>query len=357
MSRDLAVAFSFARDAYALSLDERIRAGRITGVFGASGVGKTTLLRCIAGLEVPAEAEIRAGDARWHSSDAGVFIPPHQRQVAFVFQEPRLFPHLNVAGNLRYARRRNPSGPLSVDTVVERLGLATLLHRDVGTLSGGEARRVSIARSLLRDPACLLMDEPTVNLDQSQRHELLSYLSTIICELTVPVLFVSHDIDELGWLADDLLVLDKGKAHTMGALSDVLSRSDLPVIGGREACVVIEASCTGVDSRYSLSRLVFNGGELLTSGALGTGSQRVRIRADDVSLALSAPESTSVLNVLPATVVSSHRDSDASMLVHLGIGDQPLLSRVSLKSHDALGIRPGLSLFAMVKGIAVRSLN
>jgi molybdate transport system ATP-binding protein len=357
MSGGLAFAFEFRRDAFALSVDEQIPAGRVTGVFGASGAGKTTLLRCIAGLETPSAAEIRAGGERWHSSDAKFFLPAHRRRAAYVFQEPRLFPHLDVAGNLDFARSRNRNGRIAREVVVERLQLASLLKRPVQTLSGGQARRVGIARALLRDPVCLLMDEPTVNLDREQRGELLRYLATTIRDLELPVLFVSHDVDELGWLADDLLVLGDGRIHASGSLSAVLSRSDLPVVGGREACVVIETSCAGVDTRYLLSRLVFDGGELLTSGALEQGSQRVRIRADDVSLALEAPASTSVLNVLPATVLRSHRDQEASMLVTLSVGSQPLLSRISLKSHDELGIRPGLSVFAMVKGIAVRGLG
>ncbi len=342
------------RDEFRLHVDLSLAATSITGIFGPSGAGKSTLIRCIAGLETPAAADIIVGDTVWQ--DAAVSLPVHRRPVGVVFQEPRLFPHLTVRRNLAYGERRNGRSKIAFDDVVQLLSLEPLLERRPASLSGGEAKRVAIGRALLSSPDLLLLDEPTASLDEGVARELLRYLQRLRRELSIPVIYVSHDIDELCQLVDEMIVLDHGLVHASGPLQSVLSRADLPVIGGREAGAVLEAEFEQFDAHSCSSVLRKGSVELVIAGRLDPGPHRLRIRADDVSIALDRPERSSILNILPCKVREIAQDSPSSVLVRLDCDDQDLLARITLRSANQLGLKVGQPVHAQVKSIAVRSV-
>lgn len=355
VSSAIELRYRLARGTFSLDVEAQLDTRGITGIFGRSGAGKTSLLRCIAGLEHPDEGRLVVAGDVWQDSGARIDRPVHARDVAYVFQEPRLFPHLDVRGNLEYARRRAMRETARFDDVVDMLGLAPLLLRTVSGLSGGEAQRVAIGRALLRSPRLVLMDEPLAALDEDRKNELLPYLDTLHNALDIPALYVSHNIDEICRLCDQLLVMDGGRAVAHGALSTVLMQTDLPVLGGDEAGSVVEAEVTGYDAEYDLTSVRLSAGELRVPGRYDEGSRlRLRLRANDVSLARERPVATSILNTLPATIETIDDEHGATALVHLDAHGDKLLSRVTRRSITDLGLGEGEGVFVQVKSVSVR---
>lgn len=344
------------RFAFEAALD--IPLAGITGVFGVSGAGKTTLLRCIAGLERAEEGSLVVAGETWQDERAGVSRPVHERDIAYVFQEPRLFVHLDVRANLAYgARRVRNAQPLAnFDNVVELLGLGERLDSRPRELSGGEAQRVAIGRALLRAPRFILMDEPLAALDAARRNEILPFLERLHAESATPVIYVSHSIDEICRLSDHLAVMDGGRIVADGELQDVLTRMDIPQLSGEEAGSVVEGDVIGFDVDYELTRLRLAGGELLVPGRhAGTGSRlRLRIRANDISLCRQRPRETTILNILPANIEAIDDAPGASRLVRLRIGADRLLARITRRSCDDLGLQVGDKVHAQIKAVAVR---
>jgi len=324
---------------FVLDVDTEIPDAGITGIFGESGSGKTTLLRCIAGLE-------RGGN----SED----LPAHKRNVGYVFQEPGLFPHLTVRGNIDYGARRATTRRVDGAPVIDMLGIGDLLDRRPASLSGGEAQRVAIAAALLRSPDLVLMDEPLASLDRKRRDELLPYFDRLHDELSVPVIYVSHDIDEISRLCDHLVLLDKGLVAASGDLFDVVSRVNVPMLSGRNAGVVLWA--TPVDHEDGLTRFDFGDGDIWAPGEFETGRSpmRLRISARDVSIVRERPQQTTILNVLRAVVEEIHTVDRAVALVRLGVGNQSLLAQVTNRSVSRLELQSGERVFAQVKSVTVR---
>lgn len=325
-----------------------------TALFGPSGSGKTTLLRVIAGLERGSQGLVQVGDQVW--MDANGRLPTHRRAVGYVFQQPALFSHLEVRGNLVYGmRRRSPRPLLAFDEVVELLGLAGLLERGVSGLSGGERQRVAIAQALLSSPRVLLMDEPMASLDQASRLMLLPYLEALQRALDIPVLYVSHALDEVARLADFMVLIHHGRISASGAVNDLLTRLDLPLAHGGEAEAVIQARVSTQDERDHLTELTFSGGRLWVPQVdLAAGTQvRLRVRARDVSLALQPISGSSILNSFPVTVTGLAEDGAAQVMVRLQVGREMLLTRVTRRSRRNLAIEPGSQLYAQVKSVAL----
>jgi molybdate transport system ATP-binding protein len=347
---------ALTRGRFTLDVELAIPGVGVTGVFGPSGAGKTSLLRCVAGLERAARGWIEVAGERWQDSAAGLFVPPHRRGVGYVFQEAGLFPHLTVRGNLEYGLRRTPPAARRVDfaAAVDWLGLATLLGRAPDSLSGGERQRVAIARALLAGPRLLLLDEPVAALDAAARSEILPRLERLVAELALPILYVSHSQAEVQRLADHLLLMDAGRVRAAGPLAELATRLDLlPWSAGGELAAVLETHVAGHDEEFDLTYLEFAGGTL-SLPRLDTprgGRRRVRVLARDVSLALEAPRRSSILNVFPARVLAI---GDAPQpLVKLDAGGAELLAQITRKSLHQLEIRPGLALYAVVKGVAL----
>lgn len=324
-------------------------------MFGPSGCGKTTLLRAIAGLERHADGRLRVNGATWQ--DAGRFIAAHRRPVGYVFQDAKLFPHLDVRANVNYGARRVPDAErrISVERAVELLDIGPLLTRKPDTLSGGERQRVAIARALAVSPRLLLMDEPLASLDEARKREILPFLEALHRELEIPVLYVTHDLEEVTRLADHLVLMAGGRVTACGDIHELLTRLDLPLAHEPGASAILESTVAGFDPEYHLTLLDSAAGRFsVIASQLPNGRNlRLEIAARDVSLTLSHQAETSILNIFPAIVDSLGGEGPAQVMVRLRLGTATVLARVTRKSAEALELTPGKAVYAQVKSVAL----
>lgn len=346
--------------AFALDVDLQLPGRGVTALYGHSGSGKTTCLRCIAGLERAEEGFVQINDEVWQDSQKGLFVPAHKRALGYVFQEASLFPHLSVRANLAFGLKRIPRQQRRVDMAqaTELLGIGHLLERHPQHLSGGERQRIGIARALLTSPRLLLMDEPLAALDSKRKSEILPYLERLHDELDIPVLYVSHAQDEVARLADHIVLLSDGKALASGPIGETLARLDLPLALGDDAGVVITGRVIAYDAHYQLLTLQLPDCPLqirVAHAPLAVGKQlRVKVQARDVSLSQQAEEHSSILNRLPVIVTQDiAADNSAHVLVRLDAGGTPLLARITRFSRDQLHVHPGQALWAQIKAVAV----
>lgn len=361
MSSSIVARLTLGRDDFTLDVDLYLPGRGISALFGHSGSGKTSCLRCLAGLERASSAYIEVNGEVWEDSARGLFLAPHLRPVGYVFQEASLFPHLSVRGNLEFGWRRIKASErkVSLDQACQLLGIGHLLERKPATLSGGEAQRVGIARALLSSPRLLLMDEPLAALDGPRKREILPYLERLHDKLDIPVVYVSHAQDEVARLADHLVLLEQGKAMASGPIGQTLARLDLSLAQGEDAGVVLEGVVVGHDPYYQLFDLRLPGSDTqllrIAHPSLVVGStHRLKVQARDVSLALAADSASSILNRLPVRV-REYREADnpAHILVSLDAAGSALLARVTRYSADQLGLRPGQMLWAQIKSVAL----
>ncbi len=338
----------------------------IIALFGRSGSGKTSLVNALAGLLRPDRGRIAIDGDVLFSSAEGIDRRPERRRLGYVFQEGRLFPHYSVRGNLAYGmprgQARDPA--LSFDAVVELLRLDPLLGRRPHDLSGGEKQRVAIGRALLADPLLLLMDEPLASLDFTHRAEILPFIEQLRDRLRIPIVYVSHAMEEIVRLADTLVLMSEGRIAAVGSVEDLTSRLDLrPLTGRYEAGAVIRATVAGADVTYGLSELAFPGGRLRVPHlglALGT-PVRARIRARDVALALAPPQGLSILNVFAGRVLELARDQSPMVDVRLDIGkpERPVVlwARITRRSAHELALVEGKPIYALVKSVALDRMS
>jgi molybdate transport system ATP-binding protein len=333
----------------------------VTALYGPSGCGKTTLLRCIAGLNRVRDGLCRVNGEVWQDG-ARLFAPTHRRSLGYVFQEASLFPHLSVKGNLLFAAP--PPGAKSTpavgwDEVVDLCGLAPLLERAPRDLSGGERQRVALGRALLSQPRLLLMDEPLSALDEAAKADILPFLERIRDRLSLPALYVTHDMTEVERLADHLALIDRGRVVAAGPLGQMQSDPALPLADARGAAVTLEGTIAAVDDSYGLTTVAVSGGAFVAPGRLGPvgARRRLRVLAGDVSLALAPPGPSSILNVLPARVRSIKAVAANELVVVLGLGadgaGDRILARVTRRSSERLGLSEGVCVHAQVKGVAL----
>jgi molybdate transport system ATP-binding protein len=333
----------------------------VTALFGPSGCGKTTVLRCIAGLQRLNGLCIVAGEV-WQDRD-GAFLPTHRRPLGYVFQEASLFPHLSVRRNLLFGAPRQEHGAggatIAFDEVVELLGLTSLLDRSPGKLSGGERQRVAIGRALLSQPKLLLMDEPLSALDRATKDEILPFLERLRDRLSLPIIYITHSIAEVERLADQIVLIEKGRVIGAGPLEEIESDPALPLAVARDAAVAFDGVIEARDEAYGLVTLKVRGGSLVAPAAEGAVGERRRIRviAGDVSLTRGAPAPSSILNVLPARIVSMKPIDANEIVAVLALGPDGsgarLLSRLTRKSWEALHLAEGASVHAQVKAVAL----
>ena len=353
---EIQVHFKLRLESFVLDAAFSAPAVGVTALFGASGSGKTTLLRCIAGLE-RATGTLHVNGDTWQ--DETKFEPVHKRPLGYVFQEASLFPHLSVRANLEYGLKRIPRSERKVplDQVVEWLGLDHLIERgDPARLSGGERQRVAIGRALLTSPRILLMDEPLSALDTNSKQEILPYLERLHRDLEIPVLYVSHAMDEVARLADHLVLLDQGRVIASGALGEMLARLDLPTAHFDDAGAVIEAVVAQHDETYHLMRLDFSGGSLWVGQVQQPFGSKVRARvlARDVSIATQQPHGSSITNILHARIAEIRDEGPDKVIVRLAVGESHvLLSRITRRSRDLLKLSVGMDVFAQVKSVAL----
>jgi molybdate transport system ATP-binding protein len=352
--------FKLSHPGFVLDVALELPGQGITALFGPSGSGKTSCLRVIAGLarsDAGHQSAVRINGKVWQDDATKVWVPVHQRSLGYVFQDAKLFPHLSVAQNISFGMARIPEKDrrVSLDQAVTLLGIGPLMDRAPDTLSGGERQRVAIARALATSPSLLLMDEPLAALDTRRKAEILPYLETLTTELDIPILYVSHAIDEVARLADHLVLLEAGRVVATGPTHELLVRLDLPLAHGDTAGAVITATVQSHHPDEHLTTVQFGGGGLLIpQQAAGVGQAlRIRVQARDVSLTLTRQTGSSILNILPATVTALSTDSPGQMMVSLDVGGTPLLARITQRSAKVLGLKPGLALFAQIKGAAI----
>ncbi len=330
----------------------------ITTLFGPSGSGKSTLIELVAGLLKPDSGRIVVDGHVLFDHAAGIDLRPEQRRLGLVFQDARLFPHLSVRANLIFGMRRlaPQDRRLAFDDVVDLLGIGRLLTRRPVQLSGGERQRVAIGRALLASPDLLLMDEPLASLDQPRKNEILPFIRRLPDELAMPVIYVSHALEEVIRLSDRVVVLSEGQVRASGPVEDILSRPDLAPLTGRFwAGAVIDAEVAASDPVFALTELHFPGGTLLVpqlDHAPGT-RVRVRVRSRDISIGLTPPVQSSVLNAIAATVVSITEDDIAQADIVLDARGTRLLARITRRSVAHLGLAPGSQVYAMIKAASV----
>ncbi len=338
---------------FAITVDFTAPKG-VTALFGASGAGKTTVVNAVAGLFHPDHGRIEAEGTPLYDTDQHINLPPRRRRVGYVFQEPRLFPHLSVRSNLLYGARfapRDATGP-DFDTVIAMLGIGALLDRRPGALSGGEKSRVSLGRALLSKPRMLLMDEPLAALDAPRREEILPFLESLR-DAGMPVLLVSHSMAEVARLASTVVLLERGRVTAAGPTAAILSDPALaPRFGGAEAGTILTARNAGPDAD-GLIRLETAGGPLWVTEAPDAPHLLLRIHASDVIVSRARPEGLSALNILAGTIRRIETAPNGRAFVQIAVGAEAILAAVTQRSVAALGLEPGVKCYAVVKSVAV----
>lgn len=353
----IALSCSFNRDNFAINIDETIPSSGITAIFGRSGAGKTTLIHLISGLLRPDQGLIRIKEQLLFDSKNQINLAPEKRQIGFVFQDARLFPHLNVEKNLRYGQ--GTKNKINFDEIIDILDIRSLLHRYPNALSGGEKQRVAIGRALLSNPNLLIMDEPTASLDLPRQQELINYLLKLTNTLSIPMLYVSHSLDEILQLADHLLLLDKGKVIENGAILDVWkSQYMLPWFGVKELCSLVSAKVIQKHPNYPLTKLAIDGQALWVphvKAAQGT-LLRLRIFASDISIAKTQPLDSSVRNIIPVSIIEINANYDKNnglCRLTLRINKQTLQAIITQWAFDDLQLKENMMVFAQLKGVSI----
>jgi molybdate transport system ATP-binding protein len=368
----LSIALRWSRKAFNLDIDLTIPAQGVTAIYGASGSGKTSVLRCIAGLEKVENCELSFRDQVWQ--DGKIFVPTNQRGIGYVFQEASLFPHLTADANLRYAlKRARPGNALTTfSDVVKLLGLRTLLDQYPDQLSGGERQRVAIARALLINPQLLLMDEPLASLDHQRKQELLPYLERICHQFNVPVIYISHSLWEVSLLADHIVMLDAGRVIKSENFLEAINKPDFPISQQENISSLLQCKVMEHNQKWGLTRFTLKGMDKqkmaeslsekkaqphslwLQQCDLAPGQEvRLNILASDVSLSLSHHEDTSISNILPVTILSMESLPHGLLMLQLQLGDAILRATLTQRSVDRLVLTIGQKVWAQVKSAAL----
>jgi molybdate transport system ATP-binding protein len=331
----------------------------ITALFGPSGSGKTSLVRIIAGLETPSVGRIRIAGQTLFDNKAGINLAPRQRRVGYVLQDAKLFPHFSVKQNLTYSQwvggRKSEIG---IDTVCQVLAIGHLLERRPVGLSGGERQRVAIGRAILSDPAVLLLDEPLSALDTKLKLEILPFLEDVRDKFTIPIIYISHSVDEVTRLADYLVVMDEGKLTACGAIEEVLGGLDIRGSGeGLEAGSLLSGICTDFDEPMGLAQIEVEGQTVsLPISAINKGvGVRLRVKANDVALALTKPAGTSIQNMLECEIATITQVGPSHIEVGLKLGGQKIRSRITRKAARDLKLVAGGKCVALLKAVALEA--
>ncbi len=330
----------------------------VTALFGPSGAGKTTCVNVVAGLLRPDRGFVKLGGKTMLDTARQVCVPARRRRIGYVFQDARLFPHLNVARNLEFGAKRaeKPLPEAETDRIIKLLGLKKLLTRAPRGLSGGERQRVALARALMSNPKALLLDEPLASLDQGRKADIMPYLERLHEDARLPIVLVSHSIDEVTRLAGNMVVLGDGRVAASGPVDAIMSRLDLfPLTGRFEAGAVISGEIAAHDDQAAMTTVVFPGGQMIVPRLTGVPGQtvRLRVRSRDVMLALAPPSAISANNVLEGRVADLRIDAGAFVDVRLDCGGTMLLARITRLSRERLRIERGMRMWAVVKSVGV----
>lgn len=338
---------------FCLSINTEIALTGVTALFGPSGSGKTTLLNCIAGLrpDITAANIVFAGEP-WQQSNR--HTQPWERSVAYVFQDARLFPHMSVAQNLQFAAAHAVTKTPDMGQVAQWMVIESLMDRSPESLSAGQQARVAIARALMRGPRLLLLDEPLANLDRSAARECLACLARINKENDLPMLYVSHQIEEVSAIADHIVLMDNGRIREQGPLLELASKLDTQLAEDEGAASLLAVEVASRDQDYGLTELKVEGQSLWVAGDGHKGStRRLRVPARDVSVCREKPQSSSIQNILPVTLLEIRQLSNAHCLLRLQLSQQCLLARITRRSLEDLKLKTGDKLYAQIKSTAL----
>ncbi|MGJ0624156.1 molybdenum ABC transporter ATP-binding protein ModC [Xenorhabdus bovienii] len=336
-----------------MQVDTTLPTESITAIFGLSGAGKTSLIHVIAGLSRPQRGRIVLNGRTLVDIEQKIFLPPEKRRMGYVFQDARLFPHYRVKGNLQYGM--SPDMKPQFDNIIGLLGIEHLLSRFPMTLSGGEKQRVAIGRALLTAPEILLMDEPLASLDLPRKRELLPYLEKLSADVKIPILYVSHNLDEILRLADNVIVMDKGKIRATGTLEEVWSNSILrPWLQKESLSSILTVSVMEHHQRYHMTAVAVGDKALwLPKIDVAPGTDlRIRIDASDVSLVLEPPKASSIRNTLQVKVIEFFED-DGQVDVKLALREHFLWARITAWAREELNLRSGQWLYAQIKSVSL----
>ena len=345
------------RGSFALAVHIEAPTPGVIALFGRSGCGKSTLANIIAGLLPADHAHIEIDGVTLDDSASRRHVPVEARRIGYVFQDARLFPHLDVLGNLGYGEQRAPQPRrIAAAAVIELLGLQTLLRRRPHQLSGGERQRVALGRALLSQPRLLLLDEPLASLDAARRDEVLPYLERLRDEFGIPIIFVSHQFDEILRLATHVVLLAEGRVVTQGDVSSVSLHPELRAIVGPDAIGSVLHGVVLASEAGGLATVQVGSGTLRVAlpGVRVGGAVRVQLLARDVIVALQSPHGLSVRNALTGTVTQITRDADDTDLIHIDIGGATVLARVTRLASLELQLQPGLAVWVLVKAVSIR---
>ena len=330
----------------------------VTALYGPTGCGKTTILRCISGLHRASIGHFVINEEVWQ--DKHYFRPTYERAVGYVFQEASLFPHLNVRGNLLYGARRNAKVDYAkFEQIIDLLGLERYLDQFPNSLSGGEQQRVSIGRALLSNPKLLLMDEPLSALDKSKKLEIMPFLDKLHAALRLPIVYVSHDLDEIEQLADHLVLIDQGKIIASDILHNIQSNPSLPLAASHNSAVSIDGVVESYDTNYGIARFAVEGGLLnIPTNPMNRGARhRLKIYASDVSLSLENGMKSTIENLIPAIIMDCQSINVSQMIVVLNLGHElngsKVLARVTRRSWDRLGLALSQAIYIQIKAVSL----
>jgi len=331
----------------------------ITAIFGRSGAGKTSIINVVSGLLEPEDGNIVVNGRTLFNRDSRINVPVEKREIGYVFQESRLFPHYSVTGNLNYGVREKDAHYF--DSIVELLALKPLLNRYPKDLSGGERQRVAIGRALLSKPDLLLMDEPLASLDLPRKREVMPFLETLAQRVKIPIIYVSHSLNEIMRLADHLVVIEQGKVAASGMIEEVWSSNVMrPWQSFSEQSTLFSATVSQHSEEYGLTLLKFSEGLTFWVQQIEADINspvRLQIRANDVSIALEKHQNTSIRNILPARIeaIEPHNASHKkSVSVKLDLIDGCYLwATITQWALDELQLKPGMKVYAQIKGVSV----
>ena len=353
----LSVNITKAFGSFRLETQFEVEEGSITAIFGKSGAGKTSTINAIAGLTRPDVGVIQIGNTTLFDQNLRINLPIYKRQIGYVFQDDRLFPHMTVRNNLIYGtpKNRDVANSLNLTDITGLLELAPLLERRPRSLSGGEKQRVAIGRALLSNPKLLLMDEPLASIDVQHRFEILPFIQRVREKTGITIIYVTHALEEVIFIADQIILLSEGQVTAQGTVEEIMSRLDLhPMTSRFDAGAVISATYSGYDREFDLGELSFDGGTLRIAGLnaeIGI-HLRAHIRARDVSLMLDKPKDTSVLNVFKGELIEIRHEEGPQLDLLINIGT-PLIARITRKSLNDLNLDIGSKVYAMIKAVAI----
>ena len=327
----------------------------VTALFGLSGSGKSSLINLVSGLINPDEGVISLNDRELFNSAENVCVPINQRNIGYVFQDARLFPHYTVNGNLRYGMKNTSKDEFNY--IVELLGIGHLLKRYPITLSGGEKQRVAIGRALLTDPEILLMDEPLSALDLPRKRELMNYLERLSKEINIPILYVTHSLDELLRLAERVVLLTNGKVEAYDVLESIWeSPLFLPWKQENEQSAVLSLPVFMHNPSYKMTALSIGDQNIWINQVEAQINEKVRIciHSSDVSISLNKVEQSSIRNILYGRIVNI-LELENRVDLKLDIGGKHLWASISKWSFHDLALQEGQLVYAQIKAISVMS--